>query len=239
MSGSEAFVPDTKNVTGKLLLWLPFLVPPLLLLPVAALRFVSALSVNESFPTSTYIAMNIAQPAQAYRDAAEKLMSVDPSDGEDHIIQARAMALAGESAGDVIPVLQDALTHSPSDIDGWTSLAEETAKIDKAQAAEILSLALLLGPDDYWSAPRRAALAVDLWPYLDAEGKQNALSQIRLLWEDVSLRRHLESFLAQPSGGELMKRAFAQNPDEIRAMNRWIAAMHRAPNNRFDTSMPW
>jgi len=212
------------------MLWLArlgWLVGPLALAFLAIPRLTSGIATDAAFPVPIYIAMNVPLPASAYRQAADILAQANPNDGDAVIARAEAMSRSGSAPGDVIAVVQLGLSDAPASARGWTLLAEQEGKVAHGRAAAPLALALSLGPYDYWLAGRRAGDAVTLWDALDADGKSAALGQLRLLWDEPSLRQQIVPILALKGGPRLMTRALASETEEIRALNRWLNAQRR------------
>ncbi len=203
------------------------LLPAVFLSFVAAPRFLSGIAIDEAFPVPDYMMMDVDLPRSAYAAAAVTLALADDEDGQVWIQQAEATALSGASSGDVIPRLVKGLARSPTSARGWTLLAEQTTAQDPRRAAAALAMALYLGPYDFWLAGRRARTAAALWNTLSEEGRQAALRQVSLLWSEPLLNQEIRPVLTTRAGVELMTHALWNEPEQLRALNRWIASQRR------------
>ncbi|MGQ0741095.1 MAG: hypothetical protein ACT4OG_02190 [Alphaproteobacteria bacterium] len=205
---------------------LALLLPALLIIPAGS-KYVAGLAADSVFPVPAYMAMNVTQAPETYRAAARILARAQDVDGRTVLVRAEAMFASGEVPSLVEATAREGLARAPADIRGWVLLASARKAHDPAGAARILENALLLGPQEYWVAPRRARLAADLWGHLSDDGKALAARQVRLLWSVPALRRHLVSLLATQAGARLVSESFRSNQEELRALNRWIASERR------------
>ena len=205
----------------------------LLLIPAIALclyalpHFRDGVAVDEAIPVPNHMIAQIAMPKPAYVDAVIALRQASPRDGDAAIAQAEAALHAGAMPFSQVPVLTQGLTQEPASARGWLLLSEVWASIDQKKAAQAMAQALLLAPHDYWLIGPRAKQAAFLWSYLDTDTQALALQEARMLWEEPILRGQLQPLLSTPEGVRLATRAFAGQPDEIRAMNRWLSAQAR------------
>jgi tetratricopeptide (TPR) repeat protein len=192
-------------------------------------RFVSGLNIEAAYPVSVYVVMNYPVSQKRYAQAARFLAAADPNDGNSLITAAEASADGGTDRALVIKLVRQGLVHEPTSARGWTLLAEElTAAGDRRVAAKALSLALTLGPYDYWIAERRARLAATLFDELQPEDQRAAETQARLLWETDSLRPAIPTLVQSQQGARLMTRALQDEPDQVRLLNRWLATLRRS-----------
>ena len=207
------------------------LIAALLVLPALAVgaaavpRFLSGLAVDASFPAAGFIPQNAVLPEDVtYADAADALSGADTRDGAAQILRAEAMQRAGERPETYVPVLIEGLSHHPASPRGWTLLAEAEAAHEPERAAKALSLALRLAPLDYRIIFHRARAGAPLWRLLDPEAQEILFRQTARLWSEEPLRREfLNEVLLLEGGPELIARALADQPEELRALNRLTA----------------
>ncbi len=213
---------------GRWLAWLFWSAPAILIVLLVWPRFYTARATEAAFPVPTYMIMNYPLPKSAYAAAAQLLLSADPADGDAKIAAAEATRNAGDSPARVISLVRQGLSHAPASGRGWTLLAEEDfSSKNPTRAANALSLALTLGPYDYWIAGRRAGDAAVLWNFLSVDDRRQAERQARLLWDEPVLRRGAVAFVLTQGGAALMARALANEPAEIRALNRRVSQAGR------------
>jgi hypothetical protein len=98
---------------------------------------------------------------------------------------------------------------------------------DPTRAARALGQAFVLAPYDFFWAGAKSQLSSQLWDYMDPDTKRTALREVRMLWEEPMLRDEILPLLARPAGNDLLTRAFASEPDTIRAINRFVSASRR------------
>jgi hypothetical protein len=200
-----------------------FLVLPALAVGVAAVpRFFSGLALDASFPAADFIPQNAALPENVtYADAADALSGADARDGGAQILRAEAMQRAGEPPERFLPILAEGLAHHPASPRGWSLFAETEAAHEPERAAKALSLALRLAPLDYRIIFQRARAGAALWRLLDSEAQTILFRQTALLWSEEPLRREfLNDVLLLEGGPELIAQALADQPEELRALNR-------------------
>lgn len=205
---------------------LALLLPTLLIVPAAS-KYVSGLGLDSVFPVPVYITMNVPQAPESYRAAAHILERTPDVDGRTALAGAEAMFVSGAALHTVDEVARAGIAKAPADIRGWLLLAEIRRSHAPADAARMLEVALLLGPYDYWVAGKRARLAAALWDRLSEEARMLALRQVRLLWAVPTLRHDLMTLLSSEAGAHLVSEAFREMPDDLRALNRWVAAERR------------
>ena len=141
--------------------------------------------------------------------------------------RAEALSLARPQGKNVVALLQDGLAKSPASVRGWTLLAEQLDTIDHQKAAQALGQSFLLGPYEYFVALKRARQAAVLWDDLAIDAREAALEQTRLLWTEESLNDGILRLLDTQGGSELLARAFIDEPEELRTINRWVTAERR------------
>lgn len=169
----------------------------------------------------------VPMPRTAYLDAAAALKRANPRDGEALIAAGEASLRSGMATRRAIPLLVEGLSHQPSYARGWLLLSQASLSSDHGMAVRALSQALVLGPRDYWLMGIRAQEAALLWRDLDPELQDMAFDQVRMLWQEPLLRGQLRQLLRSPEGVALAARAFAGRDEEVRDMNRWLAAERR------------
>ncbi len=201
----------------RLLLFLP----AILVLVLAIPRLITGLAVDEVFPVPDGIVSNqIFSPAR-YRQTAAVLSVADSKDGQTQVMRAAALRLSGAPADQVMPVISEALQQSPASVQGWMLLTETLERIDQARAVVALDTVLEMSPFDYWLIIHKARAGALLWKRLDPEARQQVLIQTRLLWTRPELRSLIPSLLSVPGGASLMTTAI-QDPEQIRAINRFV-----------------
>lgn len=166
---------STSSFGRMLLLWsrsLFFLLLAVGLAWLAVPHFEDGRAQDAAIPIPNYMIAQTAVPKAAYRAAEIALARANAADGEAMIARAEAALRAGAKPADVIPDLEQALTHQPASARGWTLLADAWAPTDKKKAANALALALELAPKNYWLSGMRAQAAAQLWEDLDADAKK-------------------------------------------------------------------
>ena len=208
-----------------------WLLLPAILIALTIPRLKSGLSENSAFPVPTYMIMNVALPRQSYAQAAEILAHSDPNDGGVRIAAAEAAANAGSLPTRVVDLVRQGLEHSPVSARGWTLLAEQELRENNSRhGAQALSMALVLGPYDYWIAGRRARAGAALWNDLSPDDQRAVENQARLLWETPGLRTNLLTLLRVKNGPYVLTRAMGNDSQKIRTLNRWISQAEREQN---------
>jgi len=218
------------RVVRPLSLWLfrlLLLVPAALLLLAAVPRFQAGLAVDAAFPVPAYLVMNAELPVDSYRTAADTLAKANPQDGRSLIERAEAAARAGTAPQTVENMLSDGLARSPASVRGWSLLAEQVASQDRTRGVAYLSQSYLLGPYEYFVAGKRSRTAAILWNDLSPKAHEIAVRQAKLLWSEVLLRSEIAPMLRVEGGTALMTLAFKDDPEEMRALNRWLATERR------------
>lgn len=206
---------------------LVWLLPPAVLGVMAWPRLMLGAAHEAAFPVPVYLSMNVELPQRAYGSAMRILRPWASEDAAAAWAAGEASMHAGAAPADSIALLTAALHQAPALPRAWTLLAEAAAPQHAGRAAAALTVALSVARYDYWVAGRRARLAAALWEQLPERARAAALSQVRLLWQERALRSELLGLLSSPAGAAMVERAFADEPDGLRALNRWISAQRR------------
>jgi hypothetical protein len=195
---------------------------PLILIAVAVPHLVDGVANENAFPVPVYTEMNVGMPRASYVSAANALAQGMSRDGDRAIAQAEAEANAGATPSDVIATLTSGLSQSPASPRGWTLLAEKLSRTDRKRAGEVLSVALTLAPNDYWLLGRIERDAAYLWDDLSPEARDVAVNAAPTLWTFPELRVYIRPVLAMRAGPKLITSGFQFQPEELRALNRWV-----------------
>lgn len=189
----------------------------------------SGLNWEATFPVPDYMLLDASLPdGFSYDATAAALAGTSEADGRAQILRAEAMRLAGVEREIVLPVVEQGLSTAPGSTLGWIILAELEAAHDRERAGKALALALKTAPYDYRFVFRRARLGTALWQLLPAEEQDILFRQSRFLFTHQPMRqRYLNDILLAPGGPELMGRSFAGDPEELRALNRFIERRRR------------
>jgi len=203
------------------------LLPSLILAAGGAVHLQNGLAVNAAFPIPLDISTNTPVPIAAYADAADVLRHANIHDGDTQLSLAEARFHAGEKPRRILNQVEDGLVGAPASAEGWTFYAEVLAPSDPEKAAQALDQAFTLAPYDYFWAGRRAQLAAKIWNYLDNDTRDQALRQTRMLWYEPTLRNEVFLLLSTLDGDKLLTRAYSDDPNTLRAINRWVSARRR------------
>jgi len=198
--------------------------PAVLLLALAIPRYMAGLALDATFPVPAGIAANRGFSQPVYRKTAALLSTAASGDGETQIIRAQALWLAGADPATVLPIAGLGLTHSPASIQGWMTMAELIQGRDPAGAAKALSTVLELSPYDYWLVGRKTRAGAVLWNDLAPDARAQLITQARLLWTQEEMRPQILPLLQVQGGGALLTQAIV-DPNEIRAINRYVTRM--------------
>ena len=201
---------------------LSLFIPAVLLIVLAGPRFFTGLALEEVYPVPDGIVTNRYFAPATYADAASFLSLTDAADGDSQATRAAALWHSGEHVVPIGPILVAALSRSPSSIQGWVLLAESLETADRKRAATALSVGLELSPFDYWLVGRKARAAAVLWSDLDSDARQQATAQAAMLWTEEDLRPQIVPLVSVKGGAALLTRAIT-DPDQIRAINRYIS----------------
>lgn len=199
------------------------LIAPAFLIMLAAIpRLVSGLAEETAFPAEPYMQMNVPLVPKYYSDSAYILSHAPQSDGDTQMWRAEALLRSGD-AKDAASVAQNALMRVPSSARGWMVLAGALAASDPKKAADALSLSLMLGPREYFLIPPRVRVGAPLWPRLAKSAQDRLLDDVRWLVANPDLRPAVHELLMVNGGPALVTRALAEDPHELRALNRSLA----------------
>lgn len=196
---------------------------PAALIAVAIPHLIDGMAIESAFPVPVYLQMNAVQTHQAYVDASDALSRGSAADGDRAILEAESKVLAGADKSATLATLRNGLSRSPATARGWTLLAEQLASSDRRGAGQVLAIALMLAPNDYFLTCRLIRDAGALWDVLPDDARRIAISEAPAMWKTPDFRPYIRAVLATKSGPKLMTEAFRLEPDELRAMNRWVA----------------
>ena len=230
-NGEES--PHPLTLSRRIVLIALGLLPAVALVWGALPHFLDGLAKDAAIPVPVYMIAERPMPKIAYKDAVDALAHADRRDGDARIVRGEAAMYGGEPLSFAVSELSAGVAASPASARGWTLLSEawrEQKHMKKAGRA--LAMAFVLSANDYWLIGRRVQDASLLWPYLDSDTQQQALTDARRLWEEDLLRNQLRALLNSPPGLALATKAFATMPDETREMNRWLAERRRASVER-------
>jgi hypothetical protein len=200
-----------------------------LLLPAAAVvaaaypRLVSGMALEAAFPYTAYLEMNVFLSPASYAYIARILAHSPPADGETQILRAEAAVDAGEPIATTIAITKSGLAHAPCSARGWILLAALLSNNDPKDAVAALSLAIELAPREYYLIGPRAVVGAALWKFLPGETRARLIEDARLLATESALRDQLRILLGAKGGSALVTRAFANNPEQLREINRSLA----------------
>ncbi len=214
----------TKDAARRWLARLILLGPAIAVTFAAVPRLVSGLALEAAFPPTAYMVINIAMPEHTYAQSAQILSHASLGDGETQLLRAEAAERTRPKSPDaVIPLAERALSYAPADARGWIVLAEALRPQDPRKAAAALTLAIELAPREYFLIVPRVLAGAPLWAYLPQETRDTLLGDARFLVQDRNFHAALRSLLAVEGGPQLVTRALAGHPDQIRALNRELA----------------
>ena len=193
--------------------------PALAVMLLAVPRLIGGVALEAVFPIPSRMEMNVPLEPVDYRHALKTLSSSNGSDGEAWILRAEAAALAGEPGASAMAA--EGLSRIPASTRAWILIAETSP--DTAMRKRALERLLRLFPHEYWLAGRKVSVGAALWPELSEEARAALLVEAKRLWTEPTLRTQLWPVLAGEGGSELLTRAFADDPEGLREMNRWVA----------------
>jgi hypothetical protein len=209
-----------------------FLLFPVILALLGYAQFRDGWIRDQALPIPNYLLLGQRATKGAYISASEILAGSDRADGTIAIFQAEAALNGGAAPQSQIEIIKSGLRASPASARGWLLLAFASGKYDPALTQRAAAMGYVMGPMDYWLAKIRAHQASNLWPYLDDDTRQLALSQTRLFWEEAALRGSLPDLLSTPEGAQLVTRAFVGRSTELIALNRWALKVASARMSR-------
>ena len=195
---------------------------PVALIAIAVPHLIDGVAVENAFPVPVYTEMDVALPRSSYANAADALAGGVRSDGDRAVMQAQTAANAGAASSKVLPVLTDGLSRSPASPRGWVLLAEQLASSDRKRAGEALDVALTTSPNDYQLLGRMERDAGALWDVLPHDARDVAVNAAPALWKDPQLRSYIRPVLRTRGGPKLITSAFWFDPEQLRALNRWV-----------------
>jgi hypothetical protein len=178
---------------------------------------------DDALPIPSSMISGKELPGVAYLAGAAALAAANSADGEAHIAQGEALLWAGTKPEREVTTFEEALTHDPTSVRGWTLLSLSSVKSSPSLAAAALTQAVVLAPADYWTLEMRCHAASLLWNRLDSDTKQAVLEQVRLLWDTPSLRPAILTLLTSVSGAALVTEAFRTRQADLVQINRWAA----------------
>jgi hypothetical protein len=205
--------------------------PAGLLFILALPRLQTGVALDRAYPVPVFMTVGVTLPESTYLQTAAILRNANAADGGAMLQRAEALSLAEPYGPNAIELLESGLKLAPASVRGWALYSEQVSPINPSHAAEALTLSFLLGPYEYYVAEKRARQAALLWDALPTDSRELALRQVRVLWTEESLNEGLLRVMAAPGGSELAARAFVEQPEELRAINRLIAT-ERAGINR-------
>ncbi len=200
------------------------MVPPLVLALFAGPKLVSGLSVDLAFPVPVFIVTGLQLPQSTYRQTYEVLSGAVDADPSVLITRAEAASRAGMPAAVAVALGREGLKASPAQTRGWLLMAQT---VNPAMATRALTMSTYSGPFEYYSLSARVRVTQKLLPYLSGDDRSIALRQVKNFWSQDMFRRNLLQLMSSPGGPQLMSEALRDTPDDIRALNRWLAAESR------------
>ena len=218
-------IPDARGPV-KGWLWfgrLAMLLPACVVVTLAVPRLLSGFALEAAFPATAYLAMNVPLPRATDRSIAQILSQAPLADGETQVLRAQAAADAQFSPATTIEMTTTALAHAPAAARGWLVLAELMRDRRRNEAASALSLAIELAPREYYLVGLQARAGAPLWNVLPKDVQAKLLNDARLVARKTELRSDLRALLNVPGGPALLTRAFADHPEQLRALNRSLA----------------
>lgn len=216
----------TANITPtRVLRSVGLLLPALVLVAFASEHYRNGLAQDGAVPIPAYMVAERAVSPAAYLDAAESLAQASPRDGEPALQRTEALLHAGKDPVALRVAVVDGLSRIPASARGWLMLSEVSAQQDNSLSGHALAQSILLARRDYWLITPRLRDGAKHWANLDQEVQAAIIAQVRLLWETPALKTKMVELCQSPEGAALVTRAFT--PDEIRQINRWLAAERR------------
>jgi hypothetical protein len=197
--------------------------PALLVAVLAYPRLSDGVAQSKAAPVPSAMIAGVQLDPERYRYAAGQLEKTTPANGEGGMEAAEAARYAGAGTKDVAGRLRTALTADPASARGWMLLAEATVATDPVMASSALAQSFLLAPNDYYLAYRRANDAAQNWDRLGSDAQRMAIRQVHTLWDQEGAHPLIRPLLLTSAGVALVNRTFADDKDDLRALNRWLA----------------
>jgi hypothetical protein len=207
------------------------LIVPAVLLFLGVPRLVEGIGAERALPAVNAGISGDRLPLERWRYAADDLASTMPENGDGLVRRAEMTFLAanGNTSGlaQARSEVIEGLTLAPTNPRGWTLLCEIDARIAPTEAAHCMDTGFFVAPFDWFVAGRRALLAADLWPRLDADVQEAAARRVRLMWESDHWDDHRVKFALldvyrAPNGAALLTAGFHNDREELREFNRWV-----------------
>jgi len=193
---------------------------PLGVIAAALPRLIEGIALERAFPDSALVMTNVGLPAASYLHLEKTLSSLPASDGETRILAAEAAVDAGRPPVSVLPAVEDGLSRAPADARGWILLASMVKDQDPQRAAKAFNLAFELAPLDHYLIVPRTALGAQLWDHLPTGERHTILSDARAIATNDNRRDDLRALLGTPAGAALVTKAFENDPEGIKKLNR-------------------
>jgi len=207
------------------------LIVPAVLILLAVPRLIEGVGAERALPAVNAGVSGDRLPIDRWRYAANDLSLTMPNNGDGLIRRAEMLYLAAngnlEGMAQAKAVVIDGLTLAPANPRGWTLLCEIDARIALSEAPRCMDTGFFVAPFDWFVARRRALLAAQLWPMLDADTQEAAARRVRLMWEsdhwdDHRVKFALYDVYQAPNGAALLTAGFRSDKDELREFNRWL-----------------
>jgi hypothetical protein len=200
------------------------LLMPVGLVAIALPQLVDGLALEGAYPAPVYLLMNAPETQREYADAATSLDFGVQADGDRAIAEAEIISLAGGQRQRVKDLLIQGLSRSPASARGWTLLGEQLLSEDRRKAANDISIALELAPSNFLLSGRLLRDSGEVWDLLPGDSRQVAVNMAPNLWNQVDLHQYLRAVLATRGGVQMMTEAYRDAPEDLRALNRFVAA---------------
>lgn len=200
------------------------LVPAAIIAVFAAPKFVSGLALDLAFPVPVYLVTGVRLSQDTLRATYDVLAGAGDVDPSVRVTRAEAAAKAGLDPAIAIDLARTALKESPAQQRGWLLLAQTA---NPATATRSLTMSTYTGPFEYYSLPVHVRATQRLLPNLGGDDRKTALRQVKQLWLQEMFHPRLYRLMATKEGAAVMWEATKDDFDEVRAINRWVAAENR------------
>jgi hypothetical protein len=121
--------------------------------------------------------------------------------------------------------LVQALSHLPGSAPAWLLYAQIQPAGAHLVAAKAFDMSLSLAPSDYFLLGPQVLTGAYLWKDLSVQSQAQIKERTRRLWQTPALRPYLIDLLREEGGPSLIMAS--EDPEQIRAINRWISALER------------